>query len=238
MSALLATPPNWAGRTLSGNWDVIWYYSVVHVRYTLAALALGMAAAFPMAYLAHRLPRTYPAFLTLSNVLYAIPSIAMFILLAPWLGFTNDRPVVVAMAIYTLVILLRNIVEGLRAAPSHVVDAATAMGYRPLRRFVSVELPLALPSIVAGLRVAAVSTISLISVGAVVGRGGLGRLFDDGFTRNISIQVWAGLVAIVVLALVFDALILLAGRLLTPWVRARTSASARVAAEATAVAGP
>jgi osmoprotectant transport system permease protein len=154
------------------------------------------------------------------NVLYAIPSIAMFIILAPWLGFTNDRPVVVAMAIYTLVILVRNIVEGLRAAPPDVVDAAIAMGYRSLHRFVAVELPLATPGIVAGLRVAAVSTISLISVGAVVGRGGLGRLFDDGFTRNISIQVWAGLVSIVVLALVFDTLIVLLGRLATPWARA------------------
>jgi osmoprotectant transport system permease protein len=156
-------------------------------------------------------------------VLYAIPSIAMFILLFPILGLTNDRPVVVTMAIYTLVILVRNIVEGLRAVPPAVVDAATALGYRPVRRFVGVELPLALPSILAGLRVAAVSTISLISVAAVVGRGGLGRLFDDGFQRNITIEVWAGVVGILVLALVCDGLILVAGRVLTPWARARTT---------------
>lgn len=216
----MAAAPNWSGRTLSGNWDVIWYYTVVHVRYTVVALALGAVIALPLAYCAHRWPRTYPPLLVTVNVLYAIPSIAMFILLAPWLGFTNDRPVVVAMAIYTLVILVRNIVEGLRAAPQEVLDAASAMGYRSLHRFVAVELPLAAPAIVAGLRVAAVSTISLISVGAVVGRGGLGRLFDDGFTRNISIQVWAGLVAIVVLALAADLLIVTAGRLATPWTRA------------------
>jgi osmoprotectant transport system permease protein len=224
---LVSTPPNWSGRTLAGNWDVIWYYTLVHIRYTIVALALGVGAAFPMAFVAYRWPRTYPPLLALTNVLYAIPSIAMFILLAPWLGFTNDRPVVVAMAIYTLVILLRNIVEGLRAAPRSVIDAATAMGYRPLRRFVAVELPLATPSIVAGLRVSAVSTISLISVAAVVGRGGLGRLFDDGFTRNINVQVWAGLGAIVVLALAVDALIVFGGRLLTPWTRAQVRAPRR-----------
>ena len=94
------------------------------------------------------------------------------------------------------------------------------MGYRPLRRFTAVELPLALPGIIAGLRLATVSTVSLISVGALLGRGGLGRLFDDGFARRIDIEVWAGLVAIVVLALVLDSLIVLAGRLLTPWTRA------------------
>ena len=214
-----SAPPNWSGAQYVGNWDVVWYWTQVHVRYTVVALALGCAVALPLGYLARRRPATYAPMLVVTNALYAVPSIAMFVLLAPALGFTNDKPVVAAMAIYSLVILVRNLVESLRAVPSPVVDAATAMGIGPFRRFVTVELPMAAPGIVAGLRVAAVSTISLISVGAVVGRGGLGRLFDDGFQRRITEELVAGLVAIVLLALVADLLIVGTGRLMTPWTR-------------------
>ena len=224
-----STPPNWSGARYSGNWDVVWYWTQVHLRYTAIALAIGCVIALPLGFVAHRWPRTYPPLLVLTNALYAIPSIAMFVLLAPALGFTNDRPVVVAMAIYSLVILLRNLVESLRAVPPAVTDAAIAMGIGPLRRFVTVELPMAAPGIIAGLRVAAVSTISLISVGAVVGRGGLGRLFDDGFQRRIDQEVIAGLVAIVVLALLADLLIVAVGRLLTPWSRTSRSRTSRSA---------
>lgn len=223
MGQLIAgAPPTWSGRTLEGNWDVIWYYTVQHLRFTVLALALGCLLAFPLAYLAHRRPGWYPAMLGAVNVVYAIPSITMFVLLAPVFGFTNDWPVVVAMALYSLVILVRNIVEGLRAVPAAVVDASTAMGYRPLRRFAAVELPLAVPGIVAGLRVAAVSTISLISVAGAIGRGALGRLFDDGRQRDINIEILAGIVAVMVLALVVDLVIYATGRTLTPWARARS----------------
>jgi osmoprotectant transport system permease protein len=218
---LASGPPNWSGARYSGNWDVVWYWTQVHIRYTVIALALGCAVALPLSYLAHRWPRTYPPMLVVTNALYAIPSIAMFVLLGPALGFTNDRPVIVAMAIYSLVILVRNLVESLRAVPPAVTDAAVAMGIGPFRRFVTVELPMAAPGIIAGLRVATVSTISLISVGAVVGRGGLGRLFDDGFQRRITEELVAGLVAIVVLALVADLLIVFVGWLMTPWMRHR-----------------
>jgi osmoprotectant transport system permease protein len=111
-------------------------------------------------------------------------------------------------------------VEGLRGVSPAVIDASTAMGYRPTRRFLTVELPLALPTIVAGLRVAAVSTISILTVGGVIGRGGLGQMFRDGYVRDITVEVWAALIAVVVLALVADALIFLGGRLATPWTRA------------------
>lgn len=222
MGELIAgAPPTWSGRTLEGNWDVIWHYALQHLRFTVVALALGCALAFPLAYLAHRRPGWYPSMLGAVNVVYAIPSITMFVLLAPAFGFTNDRPVVVAMALYSLVILVRNIVEGLRAVPAAVVDASTAMGYRPWRRFLAVELPLAVPSIVAGLRVAAVSTISLISVAGVIGRGALGRLFDDGRQRDITIEIVAGIAAVMALALVVDVAIYAAGRALTPWARSR-----------------
>jgi osmoprotectant transport system permease protein len=122
------------------------------------------------------------------------------------------------------VILVRNIVEAIRAVPPTVVAAADGMGYRPLARFGAVELPLAVPGIVAGLRLATVSTVSLISVGALIGRGGLGRLFADGRDRRITTELWAGLIAVVALALVLDALLVLVGRWATPWTRERRPA--------------
>lgn len=210
---------NWSGRQLAGNWDVIWYYTVIHIRLTVLSLALGAVLAFLLGFLAYRVPRTYPFLLGACNALYAVPSLAMFAILGSFLSLLEDRTLIFALALYSLVILLRNMVEGLRAVPPQVVDAATAMGLRPLRRFLTVELPLAVPPIVAGLRVAAVSTVSLITVGGFIGRGALGRLFSDGFQRDISIEVWAGLVAVMVLALVFDVVIALAGRIATPWTR-------------------
>ncbi len=216
---MLASAPFWNGPQLSGNWHVIWYYVAAHVRYTIVSLVLGLAITAPLVYLAHRRPRTYPPMLVLANVVYAVPAIAMFVLLAPLFGFTNDKPVVVAMALYTLVVLVRSFVEGLRAVPASVTDAATGLGFGATRRFVSVDVPLALPAVIAGLRLASISTISLISVAGVLGRGALGRMMEDGFRRHITVEIWASFVASVVLALVADALILLVGRAMTPWTR-------------------
>jgi osmoprotectant transport system permease protein len=213
--------PTWSGPQLAGNWDVIWHYLWLHVQYTVIAVALGTLVALPLGYCGYRWRRSYPTLLTLTNLIYAIPSVAMFVLLFPLLGITNDKPIVVAMALYTLVILVRSLVEGLRAVPPATITAATAMGYGSLRRFVAVELPLALPNVVAGVRLATVSTVSLISVGGLIGRGALGRLFSDGFARDIDVEVRAAIAAIVALALLADLVILLVGRLLTPWVRAR-----------------
>lgn len=221
---VIADAPFWNGPQLSGNWDVIWYYTLQHIRYTVIAVALGTLVSFPIAYLSVRRPAAYPVILSVTNAIYAIPSIALFVLLAPALGVTNDKPIIVAMALYTLVILVRNIVEAIRAVPATVVAAADGMGYRPLARFGAVELPLAVPGIVAGLRLATVSTVSLISVGALIGRGGLGRLFADGRDRRITTELWAGLIAVVVLALVLDAVLVLVGRWATPWTRDRRPA--------------
>jgi osmoprotectant transport system permease protein len=218
---MIAKAPFWNGPQLAGNWDVIWYYTLQHLRYTVIAVLLGTIVSFPVAYAALRRPAIYPFVLSMTNAIYAIPSIALFVLLAPWLGITNDKPIVVAMTLYTLVILVRNIVEAIRSVPGDVVAAADGMGYRPLARFGAVELPLAVPGIIAGLRLATVSTVSLISVGALIGRGGLGRLFADGRNRRIVTELWAGFFAVVALALVLDALLVFAGRLATPWRRQR-----------------
>jgi osmoprotectant transport system permease protein len=220
---VIADAPIWSGKQLAGNWDVIWYYAQQHVRYTVIAVFLGSLLAVPLSLVAVRAPRTYPALLAATNAVYAIPSVALFVILSPALGFTNDKPIVTAMALYTLVILLRNIVESIRSVPESVLRSADGMGYRPLSRFFTVELPLAVPGIVAGLRLAVVSTVSLISVGALIGRGGLGRLFKDGRDRHIVVELWSGVVAVVVIALVLDALLVLTGRVATPWTRAGRS---------------
>lgn len=217
----LTDAPLWSGRQLAGNWDVIWYYSLQHLRYTLFAVAIGLALAVPAAYLAVRNRRVYPVLLAVTNVIYSIPALTIFVILAPLFGRTNDKPIVVAMALYTLVILVRNIVEAIRSVPEPVLRAADGMGYRPLKRFVAVELPLAVPGVVAGLRLATVSTVSLISVGGMIGRGALGRMFSDGYQRRITIELWAALGAVVVLALTLDLLIYVAGRWATPWSRVR-----------------
>jgi osmoprotectant transport system permease protein len=129
--------------------------------------------------------------------------------------------VIVALTVYTVALLVRTVADALSAVPAVVVNSATAMGYTPLRRFIAVELPLSVPVVVAGLRVAAVSSISLVTVGAVIGFGGLGQMFTDGFQRDIPAEIVTGIVLVLVIALVVDGLILLLGRVLTPWDRTR-----------------
>ena len=220
-----ARPPSWSGFGIDGNWDVVWYWTLVHLRITIIALVLGAVVAFPVGLAGYRWRRTYPVFLGVSNVLYTIPSLSLIVLLGLGfgLGLLNDRPLIVALAIYTLAILVRNLVEGLRAVPEPVTDAATGVGYTPLRRLLRVELPLALPAIFAGLRVAAVSTISLVSVGGVLGRGGLGYLFFEGYRRNRPTEIVAGIIASILLAVVVDLVLVFSRRAMTPWIRVRAA---------------
>jgi osmoprotectant transport system permease protein len=208
---------NWGW--LDRNLDTVLGYLVDHVQMTFLALALGALVAFPIGLVAYRWRAAYPPILALTQVLYTIPSIALFVLLINVFGL-GQWPVVIGLATYSLVILVRNLVEGLRGVPAEVSDAATAMGYRQTRRLFAVELPLAVPAIVAGLRVAAVSSISLVSVGALIGTGGLGQLFIHGFQIDNPIEIWTGIAATILLALVVDLLIVGGGRALTPWVRA------------------
>ncbi len=204
---------NWAW--LERNYDTVLEHLAEHVQITFAALALGVLIALPVGLVAYRWPRAYPPVLALTQALYTIPSIALFVLLINLVGLGRG-PVIIGLTIYSLVILVRNVVEGLRGVPPDVTDAATAMGYRQTARLFAVELPLAVPAIVAGLRVAAVSSISLVSVGALVGSGGLGQLFIHGFQVDNPIEVWTGIVVTVLLALVVDLLIVAGGRTLTP----------------------
>jgi osmoprotectant transport system permease protein len=206
---------DWLGRNIDVVLSDLWQ----HIEITVAALAIGAAIAFPVGLIAYRWRRSYPPILAITQVLYTIPSLALFVLLINAFGL-GTQPVIIGLAIYSLVILVRNLVEGLRGVPPEVTDAATAMGYKETKRLFAVELPLALPAIVAGLRVATVSTISLVSVGALIGTGGLGQLFIHGFQIDNPIEIWTGILLTVVLALVADLLIVGGGRLLTPWTRA------------------
>jgi osmoprotectant transport system permease protein len=225
VTSLAASPPSWSGFGFDGNWDVVWYYTLVHLRITAIALVLGAVVAFPLGLLGYRWRRSYGTILGLTSVLYTIPSLSLLVLLGLGfgLGLLSDRPLIVALAIYTLAILVRNLVEGLRAVPDSVKEAATGVGYTPRRSLLAIELPLAVPAIIAGLRVAAVSTISLVSVGGVLGRGGLGFLFFEGYRRNRTSEIVAGIAASIVLAVVVDIALVLTRRVLTPWTPARAA---------------
>ena len=193
-----------------------------HVLLALLPLLLGTALSLPLGRLAQRLPRVRGAVLSTASVLYTVPSLALFVIIPAILGTAQLSPVnvVVALTLYTAALLVRPVVDALESVPAHTTSAATAMGYRPWRRFAAVELPLAVPVLASGVRVASVSNISLVSVGAIVGIGGLGRLFTDGFQRSYLTQIFVGIALTLLLALVVDLLLVGLWRLLTPWTRA------------------
>jgi osmoprotectant transport system permease protein len=151
-------------------------------------------------------------------MLYAIPSLALFVVLIDYTGLGNAT-VIIPLSLFSLCVLVPNVVDGLRAVPQPVRQAATAMGFGPMRRLVRVELPLAVPVIIAGLRVAVVSSISLASVGQLIGVGSLGYFFIDGLQRDFREEIYVGIVAVIVLALVCDLLLVGTRRLATPWSR-------------------
>lgn len=193
--------------------------TVQHLEITVLAVALGLVVAIPLALLARRAGWLRTPVLGLSTALYTIPSLALLPLLVPFTGLTRTT-VVIGLAVYALTILVRAILEGLDGVPAEVRDAARGLGYGAARRLLRVELPLALPVILAGVRVATVSTVALTTVGSLVAYGGLGNLIADGVLNDFRAELLTAAVLCVVLAVVLDALLVLAGRLLTPWRRA------------------
>jgi len=192
--------------------------TVQHLEITALAVVLGVVVAVPLALVARRFGWLRTPVLGVSTALYTIPSLALFPLLVPFTGLSRAT-VVIGLAAYALTILVRAILEGLDSVPTEVRDAAHGLGYGAARRLVRVDLPLALPVILAGLRVATVSTVALTTVGTVVSYGGLGQTIYDGWQTNFRAELFAGAVLCVLLALVLDALLVLVGRLLTPWRR-------------------
>jgi osmoprotectant transport system permease protein len=192
--------------------------TVEHIWITVVSVLAGLVIAFPLALLARRLPRLESTILGVSTGIYTIPSLALFPLLVPFTGLTPTT-VVIGLALYALTVLVRAMLEGLRAVPAEVRESATGLGYGATKLLFRVELPLALPVIMAGLRVATVSTVALTTVGSLVAYGGLGNLIKDGVNTNFRAELFAAAVLCVVLAIVLDVLIVGAQRLLTPWTR-------------------
>ena len=201
--------------------DDIGTYTAQHAWLAGVPLVLGLVLAIPLGWLSRQYGWLYTPLVVGTGLLYTIPSLALFILMPLLLGTSILDPVnvVVAMTIYTLALLVRTVADALRSVPDSVIASATSMGLRPLRRLFTVELPLAVPVISAGMRVAAVSNVSIVSVAALIGVPQLGSLFTDGFQRDFLDPILSGLAACVLLALLFDLLIVAATRLATPWLR-------------------
>lgn len=194
-----------------------------HLWLALLPVVIGFAIALPLGYLAHRYRWAYPAFIGAASVFYTIPSLAVFVALPTIIGTSIISPlnVVIALSLYTAALLVRTVADGLAAVPTATVQAADAMGYSPIRRLLAVDLPVALPEIFGGLRVATVSNVSLVNVGALIGVGGLGALMTDGFRRGFTAPIIVSIVLSVLVALLADLLLVLLQRALTPWDRAR-----------------
>jgi len=216
---------NW----LINNWDLVLQLTLQHLKLSLPPILLGFLIAVPLGWLAYRFRLTRGVILTVVGLLYTIPSLALLVLLPPVIGISvlSEANVVIALTIYAVAIMARSIADALASVDPDVRLSATAVGYGAWRRFWRIEFPLAGPVILAGLRVAAVSTISLVTVGILVGVQSLGYLFTNGFQRRILVEVLTGVVVTMLVALVIDRLLVMVGRLLMPWTR-RGKAGGRV----------
>jgi osmoprotectant transport system permease protein len=209
---------------LADHVDDVWGYTVEHIWLSAIAVAVGFAIAFAFSLIIVRIPRAYGPITAATGILYTIPSLALFAILVPITGFTV-LTAEIALVSYTLLILIRNIVAGLATVPAEVREAADGMGYARWHRLWRVELPLAVPVIIGGLRIATVTTIGLVTVSALIGQGGLGRLIEDGLRRFFPTMYVTGAVLSVLLAVLADAAFVWLQRRSTPWTRARTEAA-------------
>ena len=206
---------------LADNWQTVLTLTWRSLYLAGIPLVLGFVLSIPLGWLANRWSLAYPAIITTTGLLYTIPSLALFVIMPVLLGTKILDPVnvIAAMTIYTVALLVRTVADGLSAVPDDIAQAATAMGYKGVRRLFGVELPLAAPVIAAGLRVAAVSNVSIVSVATLIGVSQLGDLLVDGYNRVIWGELLTGIIACILLALAFDAVIVLGTRVVTPWLR-------------------
>ncbi len=208
-------------RYLLSHLDTAWQLTAIHLRLSLIPVVLGLLIAVPLGAAVWRRTALRRMTTLTAGIIFTIPSLALFVVLPLIIPtrILDEANVIVALTLYTTALLVRAVPEALDAVPVPVRDAASAVGYTRLGQLLKVELPLSLPVLFAGLRVVAVTNISLVAVGSVIGIGGLGTWFTEGYQADKSDQIIAGIIAIFVLAVVIDLLILLAGRLLTPWSR-------------------
>jgi osmoprotectant transport system permease protein len=198
-----------------------WALTVIHLRLSLVPVLAGLLLALPWGVLTWRNPVLRRLTTVAASAMFTIPSLALFVVLPLIIPtrILDEANVIVALTLYTSALLVRAVFEALDAVPAQVRDAASALGYRPIAQLIKVELPLSVPVLVAGLRVVVVTNISMVSVGAVIGIGGLGTWFTEGYQADKSDQIVAGIIAIFTLAVVIDVALMLAGRLATPWDR-------------------
>lgn len=201
--------------------DVVGQLTVEHLRLTAIAVVIGFAISFPLGILAYRHRRTYAPITAVTGVLYTIPSLALFMMLGPFTGTLSTTTAEIGLVSYTLLIIIRNTVAGFRGVPEDVKEAARGMGYTDRQSLWKVELPLAVPAIVAGVRIATVTTIGLVTVTALIGQGGLGIYILEGLQRLFSTQILIGAVLSMMLGVAADRALVLVERRLTPWSRTR-----------------
>lgn len=221
------------------NLDLIAELALNHIRLSAIPIVLGFVIAVPLGRLATVSPLVRAVTITTGSLLYTIPSLPLFVILPYLLGtrVTDELNVVVALTIYAVAVMVRSAADALQAVPADTLQAATAMGFSPWSRFWRVELPLAGPVLLAGLRIVSVSTIALVSVGALIGSRNLGYLFTNGKQRAFLEEIVVGIVATLVIALVFDLVLVLIGRLLMPWDAVLRVGAGRLATVASPVKG-
>ncbi|ORJ52589.1 ABC transporter permease [Mycobacterium simiae] len=210
---------------LLNHLDDAWTLAVIHLRLSLLPVLIGLAIAVPLGVLVRRNAIARWLTTATASVVFTVPSLALFVVLPVIIGtrILDEANVLVALTAYTTALMVRAVLEALDAVPAQVRDAATAVGYSPVNQILKVELPLSIPVVVAGVRVVVVTNIAMVSVGSVIGIGGLGTWFTIGYQTDKSDQILAGIIALFVLAVTIDLLIVVAGRLATPWTRAGKS---------------
>jgi len=217
---------------LLNHLDTAWALTVIHLRLALIPVLLGLLIAVPLGALVWRHATLRRITALTASIIFTIPSLALFVVLPLIIPtrILDETNVIVALTLYTTALLVRAVPEALDAVPAHVRDAATAVGYTRIGQLLKVELPLSVPVLTAGLRVVAVTNISMVAVGSVIGIGGLGTWFTEGYQADKSDQIIAGIIATFALAIIVDIVILVTGRLIAPWTRAQSAGRPRVGA--------
>ena len=210
---------------LFGNWQQVWELTVDHLLLSLPAILLALLIAVPIGRLAFQRPRFGGPLLSVATLAYAIPALPLLIIVPALIGtpLRSWQNMVVVLTVYGVALLVRTAADAFASVDPGLRDAAVAVGYSQTGLFWRVDLPLAIPVIISGVRVVTVSTISLVTIGALIGVSSLGSLLTDGFQRGIAAEVWTGVVATVLLALLLDGVVLGIGRLLTPWTRRQSA---------------
>jgi osmoprotectant transport system permease protein len=220
-AVLIGTNPFFRWSYVTDNWSQIQADLVQHIELSVIAVAIGTAISIPLAVLAWRYRIVRAPVFGIASTLYIIPSLALFAILVPITGAYSYVTAEVALVGYTLLIMIWNTVAGLDAVPEDARDAATGLGYTPMSALIRVDLPLALPFVFAGLRVATATVIGLVTVTALIGLGGLGQQITYGFNIGYNTPIIVGLVLSIALAAVADLLLVGAQRLAVPWSRTR-----------------